>query len=191
MTDEQFKAILASKLDKSRERYDAGWIELRDRYDITVALVHGPSVLDIGCAQSVLASLLRVQRPDVVRVAGLDAEPQMIAQSRATLGDDAELYNCFAEQLPFDALEFDTVVIGQTLEHVKDLLPVCHEATRVLKRGGRLIVNVPSDERDPHGNHLRVFHSIAELLIPFGTCMHWQGEARVHGYWFAWGEKIA
>lgn len=190
VTTETHKALLAAKNDASWERYYSGdYPELTDRYDVTVALVRGISILDIGCAEGLLLHLLQQRRPETKRLVGLDASRVMIGKARFNLGDRAELYHSYSEELPFDNSEFDTVVLGQTLEHVRKVEPVAAEAIRVLKPGGRLIVNVPADERRPHGNHLHVFRSVTEMVLPFGMAIDWQGEGRLHCYWFAWGDK--
>lgn len=190
MNDAKFLEVVNSKNDESWTRYNEGRLELVDRYNITAALVRGPSVIDIGCGECLLAKLLREKRPDVKRYVGVDASEEMIRRARVVFSDSIVTVPGFAEDLHFNSSSFDTVVLGQVLEHVKDPLSVTTEAARVLRRGGRLIVNVPADERAPHGNHLRVYHSQAEMMIPFGMAINWQGEGRLHGYWFAWGERL-
>lgn len=190
MNDAEFMAIVNSKHDESWQRYHAGWPDLVDRYDVTAALVRGPDVIDIGCGECLLAKLLKERRPDVKHYVGIDASDEMIRRARAVFADSIVTVQGYAEDLHFNFGAFDTVVLGQVLEHVKDPLGVTMEAVRVLKKGGRIIVSVPADERAPHGNHLRVYHSQAEMMIPFGLAIDWQGEGRLHGYWFAWGERL-
>jgi SAM-dependent methyltransferase len=178
MNDAEFTAIINSKNDESWQRYHDAWSDIVDRYNVTAALVRGPSVIDIGCGECLLAKLLRETRPDVKRYVGIDASDEMIRRARAVFADSIVTVQGYAEDLHFNFGVFDTVVLGQVLEHVKDPLGVTMEAVRVLKGGGRLIVNVPADERKPHGNHLRVYHSQAEMMIPFGLAIN------------AWGERL-
>jgi len=91
--------------------------------------------------------------------------------------------------LPFEDNEFDCVVLGQLLEHVYDEKRAASEALRVLRTGGRLIVNVPADDREPHGNHVRVFHSVEEVQALFEPSIKWEGAGRLQRFYFAWGEK--
>jgi len=189
VTSENFDAIVKSKDDKSFDRYYAGRRDLLDRYDMTVALLRGKSVLDIGCAESLLAALVAERRPDIERVVGIDANSRLVMQSKQRLGVDADVRHCYAENLPFASGEFDTVVLGQTLEHVHNAKYAAEEAIRVLKIGGRLIVNVPADDTKPHGNHLRVFISIDDLKNLFGTKVFWDGWGQVHTFHYAWGER--
>lgn len=190
VTPEAFDSLVKGKTDKSWERYDAGRTDLVDRYDMTVALVRGKTVLDIGCAESLLARLIREKRPDIMRIVGVDANAKMIADSRRRLSAaKTELKTCYAENMPYINGEFDTVVLGQTLEHVYDARDVANEALRVLAVGGRLIVNVPADDSAPHGNHIRAFTSIDDLKNLFGTKIYWEGWGIVHSFHYAWGER--
>ena len=191
ITPESFNNILYSKTDKSWERYDAGRLDLVDRYDMTVALVRGRIVLDVGCAESLLARLIKERRPDVRDIVGIDANAEMITASRQRLGPDTtELKAGYAEDMPYLHGQFDTVVLGQTLEHVFNAQDAANEALRVLAGGGRLIVNVPANDTEPHGNHLRVFESIDDLKNLFGTDIYWQGWGVVHSFYYAWGERV-
>ena len=45
---------------------------------------------------------------------------------------------------PYDNDFFDVIIANQILEHTKELFWVFHEATRVLKLGGKLIIGVPN-----------------------------------------------
>lgn len=47
------------------------------------------------------------------------------------------------DRLPFDDSSVDLIVTNQTLEHVKEIFWILHEATRVLAPGGRLSSEYP------------------------------------------------
>jgi ubiquinone/menaquinone biosynthesis C-methylase UbiE len=187
MTREEHDRLQRAKRDLSWQRYEDGWPDIVDRYDVTAALVRGPDVLDVGCGQCLLGHLLRQHRPDVERYVGLDSWDEMLNEAKER--GDFELWLGDAEELPFQEGEFDSVILGQVLEHVYDANDATMEALRVLRAGGRLIVNVPADDAEPHGNHVRVFKSVYEMQAPFRAFVQWQGEGRLHRYWFAWGEK--
>lgn len=190
VTPEVFDGIVKGKTDKSWDRYNAGRADLVDRYDITAALVKGTEVLDIGCAESLLAGLVYARRVDVQRVCGIDANPAMVKESIHRLGDKADVMTGYAEDLPYTSGRFDTVVLGQTLEHVFNAQDSANEALRVLMVGGRLIVNVPANDTEPHGNHLRVFQTIDDLKGLFGSKIRWEGWGVIHTFYYAWGERV-
>jgi SAM-dependent methyltransferase len=57
---------------------------------------------------------------------------------------------CWADveqPLPFDGGEFDVVVAGELLEHVRDPSALLGEVQRVLRPGGRLVGSVPNGFR--------------------------------------------
>lgn len=93
---------------------------------------------------------LQIALADRPTVAGLDASPQMaaIAASRLRrLGHHPRLATGIAQQLPFPADAFDTVVATFPAEYIVD--PASHaEIRRVLAPGGRLVI-VPAAQLDP------------------------------------------
>lgn len=193
ITADKHLKLTESKMDASWERYHAGRIELVDRYNVTVALVQGNCVLDIGCGQGLLIHLLR-QRNGTTCLTGVDISQGEVTNARKLLGkiligNLADVCIMDAECLDLGDNEFDTVVIGQTLEHVRAPDRAAAEALRVLKPGGRIIVNVPNDDVSPHGNHLHVYHELDDMLDLFGDAINWQGEGRLHSFWFTWGAK--
>lgn len=68
-------------------------------------------------------------------------------RSELKLGDKACVG--YSQSLPFNALEFDVVVMSEVLEHLSDeaLEKTIDECYRVLKQGGLFIGTVPADEK--------------------------------------------
>lgn len=52
--------------------------------------------------------------------------------------------NIEREEIPLPAESIDVVISNQTFEHLKEVFWVLHEASRVLKVGGHLLVGVPN-----------------------------------------------
>ena len=109
--------------------------------------VRGDRVLDLGCSQGV-ASLLVARGGRAV--VGVDREPGAIEAARERLRAESEAIQARVEflvaeasDLPFGRRSFDTVLLGEVLEH--QVLPdeMLAAADRVLKPGGTLIVTVP------------------------------------------------
>lgn len=194
ITANEHLRLAEAKMDASWERYHDGRIDLVDRYDVTVALVQGVQVLDIGCGQGLLGYLLHSQEKGKYYYWGVDISEGEIGNATELLAsagfDFVPLVQLAAEDLEFfQDWTFDTVILGQTLEHVRTPDRAASEALRVLKPGGRLIVNVPNDDAAPHGNHLHVYHTLDDMLDLFGDAVNWQGKGEMHNFWFAWGEK--
>lgn len=70
---------------------------------------------------------------------------------------------------PFKSSCFDTVYLGQVLEHVEDEEEVLREAVRILKPGGKLIISVPKEDLLPSPYHVRTYTAkdLKSLLGPY------------------------
>lgn len=91
-------------------------------------------VLDIGCADRALQTSLVSAKSYI----GLDY-PMTADGLYGTLPD---VYGN-AASLPFAEAVFDTVILLDTLEHLSDPELALHEAFRVLRRNGYLLIRVP------------------------------------------------
>lgn len=101
--------------------------------------LHGHTILEVGCGTGDLLADIAAAG---YACTGLDRSPEMVGAGRATLrrrGQQAEIYRASAQQLPFAAGTFDTVVSTFPSEYIYDPV-VLHEVARVLRPGGRLVV---------------------------------------------------
>ncbi len=100
----------------------------------------GLTILDVGCGEGRLANLLAERGAQVI---GVDPSESMIAAARhnATARGTAATFQCGkAENLPFDAAQFDLVVANTILCFVDDASQVFSEIARVLRPDGRLVI---------------------------------------------------
>ena len=100
------------------------------------------SVLDLGCGPGEHLRMLARTMPAGVRLAGVDFRDQVLAEARASVGDDprlAFLRHDLTERLPFDDQTFDRVLSVNVLEAIPDKAAFVREAHRVLKPGGRVV----------------------------------------------------
>src|ERR1700733_12872847 len=98
-------------------------------------------LLDIGTGTGRVLELLG---PRVRQALGVDASKAMLALARARL-NGPDLAHCAVRQadmyrLPLSDQSFDIVVLQMVLHHAEDPAGAILEATRVLSRGGRLLV---------------------------------------------------
>jgi len=99
-------------------------------------LPSGAPVLDIGC----LGWKLKALRPDLAH-AGCDMDDVTDLPD----GVDYRRVNVATEPLPWGDDSFDLIVMSHLIEHLADPLAAVGQAVRVLKPGGRLYVEAPSD----------------------------------------------
>ncbi len=98
--------------------------------------------LDAGCGRGLYTRIL-IERAK--KVAALDYSEESINTLKRRLGHlpHLDLYVGSADNLPFDAEQFDLVLHCEVLEHIEDDRQVLSELFRILQPGGRLIISVP------------------------------------------------
>jgi ubiquinone/menaquinone biosynthesis C-methylase UbiE len=139
-----------------------------ERFTWMVERVKGSNVLDIGCGSG-LGPVLWCGIQGVKKVVGIDLSKESITAATSRLQKikanvDIKFAVGFAEELQFEDESFDTVVMGEVLEHVHDDKLALSEAHRVLRPGGVLIVSVPKGGKTSI-NHVRVY--IPETFYQF------------------------
>jgi 2-polyprenyl-3-methyl-5-hydroxy-6-metoxy-1,4-benzoquinol methylase len=134
----------------------------RDRIDWMAAHAKGPRVLDVGCSEGILALLLARTGRYVV---GVDIELSAIAAARELLDTEPEVVRKRVELRVADALTvdlgesaFDTVVLGEVIEHLADPSAMLDRAATLLKPDGRLVLTTPFGYF-PHPDHRQEFRT--------------------------------
>jgi SAM-dependent methyltransferase len=108
-------------------------------------------LLDLGCGAG---GFLAGQAGHVQHVAGIDLSDLQVDQARKTLAEriaagTAEIVHGDAAQLPWPDATFTAVTCMQVFEAVPDPEKVVAEVFRVLRPGGRAVLNI--GERVPEG----------------------------------------
>jgi SAM-dependent methyltransferase len=98
----------------------------------------GLRCLDLGSDNGVVSLLLR-------RGGGEWASADMTEESVASIRElvETDVHRIQGQRLPFADAAFDRVVVVDMLEHVADDRAFVDELARVVKPGGRLVVNTP------------------------------------------------
>ena len=119
----------------------------------------GEHVLDVACGTGTVTRLALQRVGPAGTVVGLDINPGMLAVARSATpsGTSIEWHEASAEEMPLPDSSFDVVLCQMGLQFVPDKLAALREMHRVLKPGGRLILNVP-------GPTPRAFTSMGEAL---------------------------
>ena len=113
--------------------------------DLVESAGPGFSLLDAGCGSGGMLAVLRQRFPEA-ELSGIDAFERGV-ELTAERGLGARLLTASVHELPFPGDSFDFVLSLDVWSHagVDDAL-AAHETQRVLRRGGRLILNLAAFE---------------------------------------------
>jgi SAM-dependent methyltransferase/spore maturation protein CgeB len=134
---------------------------LRERIHWITSQVEGPRVLDMGCSQGLVSILLGREghqvlgvdiRPDAIEFANkqLEQEPPNVRQLVSFQASDAA-----GIKTPKDG--FDTIVLGEILEHQSQPERLLEAAHKLLRPGGKAIITVPFGVH-PDPDHKQTFY---------------------------------
>jgi len=125
-------------------------------------------LLDAGCGTGGLLAVLRARRPDLAPI-GIEWDTQ--AASRAQRKSGAAITRGSVNALPFADASFDAVVSADVLCHARvDPPTALNELKRVLRPGGRLVVNMPA-YRWLLSAHDRRVHNVRRMTRSAMACM--------------------
>ncbi len=118
-------------------------------------------ILDVGCG---LGMYVQAFRRFSDQVYGVDVDPEKVAQASQ---EWPHIQTAPAEELPFADGFFDVVLLHEVLEHVDDDRQAVHEAHRVTKAGGRIVVFAPNRlwPWETHGIFWRGQYHFGNMLL--------------------------
>ncbi|MEM3399439.1 MAG: class I SAM-dependent methyltransferase [Candidatus Micrarchaeia archaeon] len=124
--------------------YEYYWTAMKPHCEITHAkkdaftLLKGKKVLDVGCGDGEHYGKALAKE---CQLYGIDISNEAVSIARKN-GMDATVGE--ADNLPFGDGEFDAVLFIDVLEHLFNPEGALHEANRVLKNNGFIIVSLPN-----------------------------------------------
>jgi SAM-dependent methyltransferase len=124
----------------------------------------GKTSLDIGADNGVISYLLRQLGG---RWYSADLDPRAVASIRQLVKHD--VYQLDGGRTPFPDHSFDQIVIIDFLEHIPDDRGFVRELERILKPGGRVIINVP---------HVKPHSLLNQARHRIGLTDEWHGHLR-------------
>lgn len=102
-------------------------------------------ILDIGCGEGLFAKVVFSEKIDT----GIDPNPHELERAR-NLGAYEELIECKGDAINKPDGSYNTAFSNSVLEHIPDVEPVFREVHRLLARGGKFYVTVPSHRFDEY-----------------------------------------
>lgn len=131
------------------------------RIDWICAQTEGKTILDIGCSQGICSILLG--RAEKI-VTGIDVVKESVLYAQSMLRNEEDAVRQRVHFLCDDFLSyefheksFDTIIIGEVLEHLEAPLSFLEKASRLLKEQGKVIVTVPFGI-SLHPDHKRTYY---------------------------------
>lgn len=117
--------------------------------DATVARAHlrpGETVLDVACGTGIVARLAAEQLGPGADIIGVDISPDMLAEAEAlstAAGVKIDWRHGDAAKLPVDDDSIDAAFCQLSLQFIDDKPGTGRELHRVVRTGGRVVINVP------------------------------------------------
>jgi len=121
----------------------------------------GETALDIACGPGLVGRAIAERGALVVGIDLTDAMLREASRDDRVVGAGLSLVRGSAEHLPFGDRLFDLVICRNAFHHFPDPLRVMSEAARVLRTGGRMVLE---DMQAPEGLVLRDAFEVIERL---------------------------
>jgi SAM-dependent methyltransferase len=129
--------------------YTAGQIQER------IGLRSGMRILDVGCAEGTLFTILR-ERCEGLQLVGIEPSPEFASYARHSSG--CRTYDTVEQAIARGEEKFQLVVVNHVLEHADDPVGFLGLVKSVLAPGGAVYVDVPDVERYAGPASLHVAH---------------------------------
>ena len=101
----------------------------------------GEEILEVGAGSGFYTRELVAR---AAKVTATELSPSALEQAKRNAGEGPEYRLEDAQRLSFADERFDKVLLSEVIEHVPDPARAVHEAARVLRPGGLLVVSTPS-----------------------------------------------
>lgn len=146
---------------KIKEIPDNVWAALSSeqgirRVDLMLDYEYGEKVLEIGPGRGYLAIAICKSKENIESYTGLELSEKFRKQCEAMAVvnnvDKAFFIRGDGRNMPeIDDSSYDTVIAAEVLEHLSEPLIMLKEIYRVVKKGGKCIISVPSQGDMPPG----------------------------------------
>lgn len=154
MTTKAASATLSANPPENYERFFVPAIGAPLAVDLVrdAALKPGERVLDAACGTGVVARLAAKHVGPKGAVTGIDLNPGMLGVARKTVTDGPiQWQEANIESMPLPDSAYDAVFCQLSLQFVDDKKRALKEMRRVLKDGGRVLINLPGPRPELFG----------------------------------------
>ncbi|MCK9370397.1 class I SAM-dependent methyltransferase [Candidatus Dojkabacteria bacterium] len=128
------------------------WQDIR-RQKAMLKYFNGGPILDIGCLDSSVPDILiELRLEGIISYLGTDTATEAIRHQNELFYDDKgvnfivdDIFNTKIDR------QFDYVLLGEVLEHLEEPDKAVHQAMRLVKSNGYLVISVPYEEYKEFG----------------------------------------
>lgn len=133
-------------------------------YDEIVRDYADKEILDLGCGNCALLTKLASKG---IKSKGVDASAFRVLKHQKR---QMPMYFALAEHIPFENQSIDVIISQEVLEHVFDIEQVLAEMQRILRKNGKIFIQVPYKNLVECTSHLRLFskESLHNLITKNG-----------------------
>ncbi|PFS05519.1 class I SAM-dependent methyltransferase, partial [Bacillus cereus] len=135
--------------------------KVRNRVHWVCENAEGEEILDVGCSQGIISILLGREGKKVL---GIDLLKESIDYANNALINESSItqeYVTFKEAnfmgLDFQNAKFDSIIMGEILEHVTEPKRFIKKAIRLLKNNGKIVITVPFGIND-YFDHKKTYY---------------------------------
>jgi 2-polyprenyl-6-hydroxyphenyl methylase/3-demethylubiquinone-9 3-methyltransferase len=128
----------------------------------------GEKILDVGCSQGINAILLGREGKQVT---GIDILEESIEYANETLAkENKATQDCVAFindnflTYDFEPNSYDSIIMGEVLEHISEPIRFINKAYQLLKEKGRLVITVPFGIND-YIDHKNTFYTVEVIEL--------------------------
>ena len=125
----------------------------------------GSTVLDVGTGTGVLVPLLLEATDGKGQIVALDFSGEMLRRAQAK-GHPVAYVQGDAQRLPFPAETFDWLICNAVFPHFPGKRRALNEASRILRKGGRLVICHTASRQTINEFHRSVGGVVAHDTIP-------------------------
>ena len=128
--------------------------------------IEGGNVLDIGCGSGQFTEILVESLGSFDSLTGIDVDEESLSEARKKFpGKAFRFLEANSRELPFVDESFDLVAMSNALHHVENTEATLSEMKRVLKTGGKLLINEMHRDQltDTQESHMLYHHLRSEI----------------------------
>ncbi len=128
----------------------------------------GDRILDVGCGLG--APAIRIAQSVDVEIVGIATSPKLIAEANkaavvAGVSDRVMFETVDAEDMPYPASSFDSVIAIESLVHMSDRPRVFKNISHVLRPGGKLVLTDRIEIAEPTSHERTVVDNYRKLAF--------------------------